>query len=146
MNTYTILNEGNPIIPYALQVDLDVNAQASYEEIVAYPVSGTDLENFFDGYVANAENTFKSHPDFSTPDTNLNATKTLTLIGVSPDDETKNLYTLNYSFTINDAVATFEKQCQSSSEGTELEEFFNSKVAEVEFDFYQGRPTWTKIS
>lgn len=146
MNTYTIINEGNPIIPYTLQVDLDVNATAEYTETVAYPVSGTELNSFFAGYVANIENTFKTHTDFTTVDTDLNATFDLTLIGVSPDDETKNLYTLNYSFEVSGAVATFEKECQSSSEGEELEAFFNTKVAEVEFDFYQARPAWTKTT
>jgi hypothetical protein len=145
MNTYEIIEIGNPILPYKLNVNLDINASAEYTETVAYPISGTELNSFFAGYVANIENTFKTHPDFTTVDTDSNANFSLTLIGVNPDDETKNLYSLNYSFGVSGAIATFEKECQSSSEGEELEAFFNSKVSEVEFDFYQARPNWVKL-
>lgn len=145
MNTYTIINEGNPIIPYTLQVDLDINAEATMQEVITSELTGTSLESFIAGYVANAESGQKNHPDFTTPDTDSNATFTYTDIGENTFDPTKRLYQIDYTFTVS-AIATFEKECQSSQEGEELEAFFSSKVAEVEYDFYQARPLWTKTA
>lgn len=146
MNTYSIISEGNPIIPYTLQVDLAINANCSYEETVTSGLQGTELISFFEGYVANSESTFKSHPDFITQDTVLNGSLTITDIGENPDDSSKRMFILAYSFSVNNAVARFTTNCQSSQEGEDLEAFFNSKVAEVEYDFYNVRPQWTKIS
>lgn len=146
MNTYSIISEGNPIIPYTLQVDLAINANCSYEEIVTSGLQGTELTSFFEGYVANSESTFKSHPDFITQDTVLNATPTLDDIGENPDDSSKRMFKLTYSFSVSNAVARFTTNCQSSQEGEDLEAFFNSKVAEVEYEFYNVRPQWTKVS
>lgn len=146
MNTYSIISEGNPIFPYTLQVDLAINANCSYEETVTSDLQEPVLTSFFEGYVANSESTFKSHPDFITQDTVLNATLTLDDIGENPDDSSKRIFKLAYSFSVNDAVARFTTNCQSSQEGEDLEAFFNSKVAEVEYDFYNVRPQWTKIS
>ena len=145
MNTYTIIGEGNPIIPYTLQVDLSINATDTYTERVASALTGEDFDNFFAGYAENSENAFKTHPDFTTQDETRNATITnVVTIGENVDDPSKTDYDITYSFGVSGAVATFEKQCQSSSEGTELEEFFATKVVEVEFDFYNVRPQWVK--
>jgi hypothetical protein len=51
MNNLTILSEGNPIIPYQIQVDLGISATCNFTETVASNLTGEDLENFFDGYV-----------------------------------------------------------------------------------------------
>jgi hypothetical protein len=146
MNTYSIISEGNPIIPYTLQVDLEINANCSYEETVTSGLQGTELTSFFEGYVANSESTFKSHSDFITQDTVLNATPTLDDIGENPDDSSKRMFKLTYSFSVSNAVARFTTNCQSSQEGEDLEAFFNSKVAEVDYEFYNVRPQWTKVS
>jgi hypothetical protein len=146
MNTYSIISEGNPIIPYTLQVDLAINANCSYEETVTSGLEEPALTAFFEGYVANAESAFKTHSDFITQDTSSNASLNLTDIGENPDDASKRMFTLTYSFSVSDAVARVTTTCQSSQEGEDLEAFFNSKVAEVEYDFYNVRPQWTKVS
>lgn len=147
MNTYTIINEGNPIRPYTLQVDLDINATAEYTERVASTLTGTAFDNFFAGYIQSIEDSFKTHTDFTTQDETRNAVVTNVVeVGQDPQEPEKTLYDITYSFSVSGAIATFEKECQSSQTGTELEEFFATKVVEVEFDFYNVRPAWTKVS
>lgn len=105
MNTYSIINEGNPIIPYTLQVDLAINANCSYEETVTSGLTEPELIPFFQEYVANSENTFKTHTDFIVQDSSSNATLSLEDIGENPDDSSKRMFKLSYSFTITNAVA-----------------------------------------
>lgn len=146
MNTYEVIEQGNPIIPYILKIDLDVNANCTYTERVATTIPrGSEFNAFFDGYVLNSENAYKSHSDFSTQDENRNATWSVVEIGQNIDFPEKTDYDLIYSFTVNDAVATFNISCQSSQISENLEAFFGEKVNEVEYDFYNVRPQWSKL-
>jgi hypothetical protein len=146
MNNLTVLSTGTPIIPYQIQVDLDIQATCNFTERVASTLTGSALNDFFAGYVQQAESVQKTHSDFSTQDETRNATFTLTEIGVNSEDPNKTDYDLNYTFTVN-ATATMLDACQSNAETQEeLDVFFSQKVIQIEYDWYNVRPQWTKTN
>lgn len=142
-NSLTIVQQGNPIIPYVVSINLEINAQCSFTERVASPLQGSEFDSFFDGYVLQAEGVQKTHPDFSTQDETRTATWSVQEIGVNSEDPAKTDYDLTYSFAVN-GVVTLAESCQSTQEGEELEAFFQQKIIQVESDWYSVRPNWTK--
>lgn len=146
MASFTIVSEGSPIIPYNLNVSIDVNHTATYVDPVTtgLPYPSQDFTDFFDIYAANTENTVKNQPEFTTQDTNRNATWSVVFKGVNADDSSKNDYDITQVFTIENAVAEVPQTTQTDLTGSELTAHLQAAADSKEAEYFAVRP-WVAL-
>lgn len=143
MATYTVISEGNPIVPINLEVVFPINHTVTYVENVLSDKEGTELEEQFEAYTLNVENQIKEYADFSTQDTNRNGTFVLTQTGTGEGDI--KYYDCAMTFTIENAVITIERQTQTDLTGTAKDDFLADFANTSESSYLAERPTWIAL-
>lgn len=146
MNTqFSIVSEGNPIIPYGLEVSFPVNHSAQYVEelITNHAENSQEFADLFATRAAFVEDSVKTIPEFSTQDTTRNVTHSVAFKS-GPDGNGYNSYDLTINFTIENAEATISAQAQTELAGADRDAFLQTKANDAASEFFSGRP-WTPL-
>ncbi len=149
MATYSIENEGNPIVPINLSISFPVNARVTLVEEINSNKSGQEFTDQITAYAQNAENSYKNHPFFSTKDENRNV-GTLPGLPITPEslgphqEEGYFIYRLTMPFTIENAVVTESKFVQTDLTGQEKADFLQTEADTFEADFKAGH-NWVDL-
>jgi hypothetical protein len=130
MNNYQIISTGTPIYPYKIGIQAPINVSQTLTNSITVPYA-TNTQEFTDAlvaYTSNAENAYKTLPEFTTRDSNKNGTYTYANTGGIT-------YDIVMSWTIKNAVIGLEANTTTDLQGTDLENLLqslaDSKVAEV---------------
>ncbi len=147
MATFTIVSEGTPIIPYNLNVVINVNHSAfeNSQWVTATPYPSQAFSDAVDTHTSNWENAIKTNSDFTTQDTNRNGTWQVEVVGPFPEDESRILYNLVTSCTVENAVAEVSTSTQSDKTGAELTADLQLAADAKEVEFFGNRPAWSPI-
>lgn len=134
MPQYTIVSQGDPIIPYTLSVTFPVNCSASYVEGMTTTLS-PESQEFIDLMQSRAvyvEDVLKQQSFFSVQDTSRNVTWSTSQTAADQHD-------LTISFTIENAEATIPREAQSELTGQALDDYLLSQSSVAEYDFFYER-------
>ncbi|NOS92462.1 MAG: hypothetical protein HOP30_11105 [Cyclobacteriaceae bacterium] len=127
MTTYTVVNEGNPIVPVNLNVSFLVAVIVSFAEEIFSNKTDEELDAQCQLYVQNAEASYKSNAWFSTPDESASSVSyTRDDLGAHPEPGYRN-YRLNISFNLN-AVVTQPLSVQTDLTGEEKEAYLQEQA------------------
>jgi hypothetical protein len=147
MANYTITNEGTPIIPYELNVVIDVNHSVSETStwVTATPYPSQAFSDAVDAHTANWENVAKTTHSFTTEDTNRDGSWSVSVIGPNSEDPAKTDYSLTTTCTIVGAIAEVPQSTQSDKTGVELEAELQAAADAKELEYFTNRPGWTPL-
>jgi hypothetical protein len=127
MTTYTVVNEGNPIVPLNLNVSFPVAVAVSFPEEIFSNKVDTELDDQCETYVQNSEASYKSNAWFSTPDSNASSVSyTRDDLGLHPEEGYRN-YRLNISFNLH-ATVTQPLSVQTDLTGEEKDAFLQAQA------------------
>jgi hypothetical protein len=147
MANYTITEEGTPIIPYALSVEISVNhsvtENSTWVSGLTYPSQA--FSDAIDAHTSTWENYIKTTEEFTTQDTNRNGSWFVNVIGANYDDPSKTDYALTTACTIENAVATVPTATQSDKEGVDLEAELQAAADAKEAEFFGNRSLWIPL-
>lgn len=143
MASYTILSEGTPIVPVNLQISFPVNHTVTYTDNVLSDKTGAELQAQFEAYVLDHESQIKQQLEFSTQDGNRNGTFQLTETMTGQGGFV--YYDCEYTFTIENAVVTIDRQTQTDLTGTAKDDFLAAFANDAEVLYFSERPTWVAL-
>jgi hypothetical protein len=126
MTTYTVVNEGNPIVPVNLNVSFPVAVAVSFPEEIFSNKTEEELATQIQTYIENAEASYKSNSWFSTPDADSSVTCTVDDLGEHLEPGYRN-YRLNISFNLN-ATVTQPLSVQTDLTGEEKDAFLQAQA------------------
>lgn len=144
MANYTVTNQGDPIIPYELDVEFTVNRSVTENStwVTATPYPSTAFSDAVNTHTQNWENAIKTAPEFSTQDTNRNGSWSVVAIGPNYDDPAKTDYALTTACTVENAVVNIPQSMQSDKTGAALDAELQAAADSKESEFYANRPLW----
>lgn len=131
MNTYQITAEGDAYINYSLAIEAQINASQTLTQDAGseHTAGSVEFLSEMQAAVNNEENYYKTIPQYSTQDTNRNATFTYEPISGS------SLFRLTYTWTVENAVMNLTAETNTSLTGEDLEAHLQAKTDQAVADF-----------
>jgi hypothetical protein len=144
MTTYQILSEGDPIIPYTIEVTSPINVSATYHQVISTAATGQDFSDLVNSVAESTENVIKAISEFSVQDSSRNALATTSPIGPDPDGSGRTMYDHYTTFTITNAEIKLLASGQSEAEGVELEAYLQG-IADSAVSSFRLNVPWTDL-
>lgn len=129
MNNYTIIFTGTPFVPYTIEVTAAINVSQTFEQTVgsAHEAGSPAFLAELETAKQNAENAYKTLPEFSTQDSARNGTFTYEPLPTGMYKQTCTWTIVNAEIKLT-AQSTTDLLWQALN--THLQEVANLKVAE----------------
>jgi hypothetical protein len=139
MATYQITAQGTPIYPFTLQINAPINVSQTLSNsiTVSHAQNSPEFDAVCQAYTLNAENAYKTLPEFSVQDASRNGTYSVQASGGLE-------YIITMSWTIQNAEIQLGAVTQTDLEGQARQDLFqilsDSKVAD-----YKTQWSWVDL-
>lgn len=139
MNTYQIIETGTPIYPYTIGIEAPINVSQTLVNSITVPYA-ENTQEFIDTlttYTLNAENAYKTLPEFIVQDSNRNGTYTYTNTGGIT-------YDIVMTWTIENAVISLSESTQTDLQGQTLEEYLQF-LSDTKVNGFKAQWGWVDL-
>lgn len=139
MNSFQIVSTGTPVYPYTIGITAPINVSQELVNSITVPQTEGSQE-FLDvltAYTLNAENAYKTLPEFTTQDTNRNGIFTYVNTGGIT-------YSITMTWTIENAVIELEASTSTDLQGQLLTDYLQI-LTDNKVEEFKNQWGWTNV-